>query len=236
MENSWLMANRIREIRKQKDVTLEDLSERTGISYTHLSRIEGGKRGLSLENVIRIARALEVEPSELTTDFNHEDLERAADLPAIVHPTEIAGDVENLTIISGAGGGGLQAVEYREDGALVDPAMSDGFWSFPESVKGGWRNLERVKALPVVGDSMEPTLAKGSTVFIDTTHIYPNPEDIYACDYGDGLVIKRLKLVPRSDKIMVISDNRAQYGEPDELLREDVRVYGRVVAWFQWRG
>lgn len=147
-----------------------------------------------------------------------------------------SGDVENLTIISGAGGGGLMSVEYDQEGSLVDPAMSDGYWSFPDSIKAGWRGLPLVKALPVVGDSMEPTIAKGSTVFVDTSHIYPNPEDIYAIDCGDGLVIKRVALIPRSDKLLVISDNRDRYGEPYELSREDVRVYGRVVAWFQWRG
>ena len=53
-------------------------------------------------------------------------------------------------------------------------------------------------------------------------------------DYGDGLTIKRLQLVPRTDKIRVMSDN-ARYTDY-ELRREEVRVYGRVVAWFQWRG
>jgi phage repressor protein C with HTH and peptisase S24 domain len=47
-------------------------------------------------------------------------------------------------------------------------------------------------------------------------------------------MVKRLKLVPRSDKIEVISDNE-RYGR-DELLREDVKIWGRVVGWFQWRG
>lgn len=230
------MANRIREIRKKRGLTLEELSEMTGISHTHLSRIEGGKRGLSLENVIKIARSLEVEPIEVTDEFDHEDLERAADLPSLIASKPDDGDVENLTIVSGAGGGGLLDVEYRDNGHLVDPSMSDGFWSFPESIKAGWKNLDHIKALPVIGDSMEPTLIKGSTVFIDTSYTYPNPEDVYACDVGDGLVIKRLKLVPRSEKILVISDNTERYGQPDELLREEVRVYGRVVAWFQWRG
>lgn len=155
----------------------------------------------------------------------------------ITGPFDESGDIENLTIQSGAGGGGALSVEYDPDtGLLADPAMSDGYWSFPPSIKAGWRHMDRIKALPVTGDSMEPTLSKGSTVFVDTTHTHPNPEDIYAIDSGDGLVIKRLKLMPRTNKIQVISDNRDRYGEPDVLLRQDVRVYGRVVAWFQWRG
>lgn len=110
----------------------------------------------------------------------------------------------------------------------------NGFWSFPDVVKAGWRNMPNVYSVPVTGDSMEPTLTSGSYVFIDMTHTVPQPEDIYACDFGDGLSIKRLQLVPRSEKIKVISDNTryATY----ELRRDEVRVYGRVVAWFQWRG
>eukprot|EP01034_Spumella_vulgaris_P019097 gene19097-24406_t len=161
-----------------------------------------------MENAIRIARALQVEPIDITDEFHHEDLDRAADMPIHQMQRPPEGDVENLTIQSGAGGGGSLSVEYREDGTLIDPAMTDGFWSFPDSIKTGWRNLEHIKAMPVTGDSMEPTLSKGSTVFVDTTHLHPSPEDIYALDYGDGLVVKRLKLVPRSDKILVISDNR----------------------------
>lgn len=88
--------------------------------------------------------------------------------------------------------------------------------------------------MPVTGDSMEPTLRNGSFVFVDTSHTVPSPEDIYALDYGDGLMIKRVKMVPRTDRILIISDND-RYGT-DELKRKDVRVYGRVVAWFQWRG
>lgn len=88
--------------------------------------------------------------------------------------------------------------------------------------------------MPVTGDSMEPTLPNGSYVFIDTTHLVPSPPDIYALDYGDGLMIKRVELVPGGELVRVISDNE-RYSDYD-LSREDVRVYGRVVAWFQWRG
>lgn len=230
-----VMANRIRDVRKSKHMTLDELSEASGISSSFLSRIESGERGLSLENAVRLARVLRCDIPDLTSEFSDEDIVAASKME-LGSKAAPEGDIENLTIHSGAGGGGALSVEVGDDGFVADPAMTDGFWSFPTSIKAGWRHLDRIKAMPVTGDSMEPTLAKGSTVFVDTTHTFPNPEDIYAIDQGDGLVIKRLKLVPRSDKILIISDNRERYGEPDELRREDVRVYGRVVAWFQWRG
>lgn len=225
------MANQIRKTRKGKDITLEQVSEETGISTSYLSRIEAGTRGLSLENAVKIARALGVEPEEITDEFEVEDLERAKGMP--IGPAKKRGDIPNFTIHAGMGPGGALSVLANDSGEVYSD-FSDGFWSFPDAVKAGWRNMAKIYAMPVTGDSMEPTLPGGSFAFIDTSHVMPSPEDIYALDYGDGLMIKRVKLVPRTDKILIISDNE-RYGQ-DELLREEVRVYGRVVAWFQWRG
>src|SRR5690554_1027919 len=62
--------NHIREIRKKREgMTLERLADMTGISITHLSRMETGNRGLSLENAILIARALEVRVTEIDESF-----------------------------------------------------------------------------------------------------------------------------------------------------------------------
>ena len=231
LANNLPMANRIREVRRSKDVTLEALAEETGISTSYLSRIEGGSRKASLENLIRIARALSAEPEELSDEFDMDDLERAKALP-LSRPSG-AGDVANLNIRAGLGVGTDMEVA-RDDGGQIYADHINGFWSFPDAVKAGWRNMPHVYSMPVTGDSMEPTLTSGSYVFVDMTHTVPSPPDIYAIDYGDGLMIKRLQMVPRTDKIVVMLDNE-RYADY-ELRREDVRVYGRVVAWFQWRG
>lgn len=149
------------------------------------------------------------------------------------------GDIANLNLRGGLGLGSPEGISSNPGDRMADPNQIyadhvNGFWSFPPAVKAGWRNMPQVYSIPVEGDSMEPTLTSGSYVFVDMTHIVPQPEDIYACDYGDGLTIKRLQLVPRTDKIKVMSDNERY--DDYELLREEVRVYGRVVAWFQWRG
>ena len=231
LANNQKMANQIRKIRKGKEITLEQVSEETDISTSYLSRIETGDRGLSLESAVKIARALGVEPEDITDEFAPEDLERAKSLSA--QGGKKRGDIPNFTIHAGMGPGGALSVLANDSGEVYSD-FSDGFWTFPDAVKSGWRNMSKIYAMPVTGDSMEPTLPGGSFAFVDTSHTVPAPEDIYALDYGDGLVIKRVKLVPRTDKVLIISDN-VRYGQ-DELLREEVRVYGRVVAWFQWRG
>lgn len=229
------MANRIREIRKSKDITLEQLAEMTNLSPSFLSRMESEKRGLKLEHALRVARALGNELEDITDEFDPSEAHIHANLlrDGGRKRPKPAGDVANLAIHGGLGLGSPIGVEQNDRGDLHADHVN-GFWSFPDAVKAGWRNMPHIYSVPVTGDSMEPTLASGSYVFIDMTHTVPTPEDIYACDYGHGLTIKRLQMIPRSDRIMVMSDNE-RYSDY-ELRREDVRVYGRVVAWFQWRG
>lgn len=143
------------------------------------------------------------------------------------------GDIANFTIHAGMGNGGTMSVMVDDSGTVIDPADSDGYWSFPEQVKAGWRQMSQTYAMPVTGDSMEPTLVNGSYVFVDTSHNYPSPPDLYAVNYGHGLMIKRLELLPE-DKVRVISDND-RYSD-FEFHAGEVEVYGRVVASFQWRG
>ena len=49
--------NRIAEIRKAKDVKIEDLAEKTGLSVSYLSRMATGGRNVSIKNLEKIATA-----------------------------------------------------------------------------------------------------------------------------------------------------------------------------------
>jgi len=141
--------------------------------------------------------------------------------------------IPDLELFGGLGGGGMLQIMTDESGAIQDQDQLRGYWSFPEYMVAAFRSLRHIYAWEVRGDSMWPTLAGGSVVFVDMSQNRLPPDDIYAIDYGDGLMVKRLKLIPRTDRVAVISDND-RYGM-DELLRDEVRVYGRVVGWFQWR-
>lgn len=143
--------------------------------------------------------------------------------------------IPDLAIFAGMGGGGFLEVNVDDDGAPIDPDQVRGYWEFPEYMLRRFGNLRNIYAWEVRGDSMEPTLAGGSVVFVDTSQRALPPDDIYALDAGDGLVVKRLRLVPRTDRIEIISDNEDRYPR-DKLLREEVTIWGRVIGWFQWRG
>lgn len=59
--------NNIRALRSDRDVTLEQLAERSGLSVSYLHRLERGERNLSVKNIDKIAGALGVDRSELIT-------------------------------------------------------------------------------------------------------------------------------------------------------------------------
>ena len=55
---------RIVEIRKEKGVTQELLSERTGFNLRQIGRIERGETNATLSTIAALASALEVHPKE----------------------------------------------------------------------------------------------------------------------------------------------------------------------------
>lgn len=59
--------NYIRVIRKEKGMTSDKLSELTGLSPTYITRLENGKRNLSVKNMMLFASALGVQPHTLIT-------------------------------------------------------------------------------------------------------------------------------------------------------------------------
>ncbi len=56
---------RLRALRQERDTTLADLSETTGISVSTLSRLESGRRRPNLELLLPLARAFQVPLDEL---------------------------------------------------------------------------------------------------------------------------------------------------------------------------
>jgi transcriptional regulator with XRE-family HTH domain len=56
---------RLREIRRKAGVSQEKLAELAGLHRTYVSGVERGLRNISLENIDRLATALEVEMAEL---------------------------------------------------------------------------------------------------------------------------------------------------------------------------
>ena len=60
-----LLGKRLQEIRKHKKMTQEQVAELVGMETPSISNIENGKYFPSAENLDRIIKALEIQPSEI---------------------------------------------------------------------------------------------------------------------------------------------------------------------------
>lgn len=57
--------DRIRELRKSRGLSQEELAELAGLHRNYIGGIERGERNIALLNIVRLAKALGVSPSEL---------------------------------------------------------------------------------------------------------------------------------------------------------------------------
>lgn len=70
METKKLIGLRIKELRKSRHLSQEHLAEKADINSKYLSRIECAKENPTLDMLIKLANALEVEMWEMF-DFGH---------------------------------------------------------------------------------------------------------------------------------------------------------------------
>jgi transcriptional regulator with XRE-family HTH domain len=54
------IGSRIRQLRKQRKLTQEELGEQTGVNYSYIGQIERGDKTPSLKTLIKIAEGLDV--------------------------------------------------------------------------------------------------------------------------------------------------------------------------------
>lgn len=67
---------RIKTLRMERHLTQERLSNNIGMAQSYLAEVENGKRNVSLVNIARIAKGLDVQLSELFEGITLDDEEQ----------------------------------------------------------------------------------------------------------------------------------------------------------------
>ena len=80
--NKVEIGQRIQEIRKERNMTREDLAEKAEISSKFLYEVEIGKKGLSAESVSKITQALSTSSDYLLTGNGKKDAREFENLSA----------------------------------------------------------------------------------------------------------------------------------------------------------
>ncbi len=94
--------------------------------------------------------------------------------------------------------------------------------------------LSALRIITIYGDSMEPELAAGVRVVVDTTDRTPSPPGVFVVYDGLGLVVKRVEHIAGSEpaRVRLTSDN-PKY-QPYELTIGDAQIQGRVIGRWRW--
>jgi transcriptional regulator with XRE-family HTH domain len=69
-----LFGERLRQIRTERNLSQERLAELAGLDRNYIGQIERAERNVALVNIIRIAKALEIEPQTLFASFTRAKL------------------------------------------------------------------------------------------------------------------------------------------------------------------
>jgi len=64
-EHLKLIRAKLWDICKSKEITLEDVQDRTGFSYSQVYRIIRGTQNMSVSGLIAVCKALEIQPVEV---------------------------------------------------------------------------------------------------------------------------------------------------------------------------
>lgn len=230
LETAPKIGERLRMVRGA--VSLEEAAEDFGVHKNTLANYEKGTRipdANFLNTVLEVFP--EIDPAWLLTGegaklreeeislFPHREEGRE---PGITEPEPAGGyvHVPRHKIAASACGGTATSSEQ-----IVDYMTFRAAW-----MHGNLRlRPDQAAVISVVGDSMEPYLADGDLVLIDTSVAQIERDSIYVLQAGDSLVIKRIQ--KKLDGTLIISSDNPRY-QPEMFQGDSVeriRVVGRMV-------
>lgn len=217
--------NRIREQREKKGLSQADLAEKCATTKQQIGRLEAGRRKLSRVWLTKIAKALEVRVVDLLpSDPNIRLGATPVHFSGEEQPLRESAVIEEVDVRISSGDG---ALAESEDSSVVVAE-----WQMPaEFVRSHTSTpAERIKIVPVHGDSMSPDFLPGERIMVDTEDKRPSPPGVFIVWDGLGLVMKRVEVIPNSNPIMVRLIPRNPQYQTYERPLADVHINARVIG------
>lgn len=197
-----VIGKRIKELRKQKKLTQNDLSKLTGYKQNTISSHENGTRGIDEIDIMNYCKALGVTPSDL---FQKDEQPKIETLP-----------VKKIPVLSKISAG---LPIYSEEN-LID------------YIYFATKNLNSNKeefGLQVSGDSMDKIFQEGDVVVVEKDSIVENGQLGVVMINGYNATVKRIRYT--EDQIILIPESNNPIHYPQVYGRNDeVKIIGRVIA------
>jgi transcriptional regulator with XRE-family HTH domain len=217
-------------LERYPDISRLELSRRMEVADGTLGRIKYGTGNPQLDNLCQIADFFKLSPWQLLVKDGFKlprDYDPFKQPVPVIEPGHVR--IAVLGAVPSAELGG-EPVDYPAVLGHIDVAEA---WAR----KRLGSNLEHIRALPVAGDSMSPTINEGDLAFVDTSCNRFEAEGIYVIVFNDSMLIKRLVVDLAARRIEVRSDNAklpTQYIAQAELT--GLTICGRVKGWLAVKG
>jgi phage repressor protein C with HTH and peptisase S24 domain len=222
-----ILPNRIREFRARAQLSMQALAERAGTSAPQINKLEKGERKLTVDWMIRLGRALGVDPKELmviepapvalTDGGGAGTARRLYDLPAGLTASAVEFGPPDLPILGRAQGGPSGVLMIPTEQRPVD-------WTYrPPQLRG----VGDAFAVFAYDDSMHPMYKNGQTLWVHP-HLPAKPGDgVLIVKMSDEALIK--ELVRRTATEVVLRQYRPRE-EEFTIPQDEVRALYRVVG------
>jgi phage repressor protein C with HTH and peptisase S24 domain len=219
------IAARLKYARNRRGWTQGQLAVASDVSQGTIGNIESGNRQ-ARASLIKIARALGVSYDWLADGIGNPD---TANEP--IH--HVAAEPRAIYLADNPEFPAVRRVKLRLRAGVTGFAVeSDDDEAAPIVFRREWfdRNgyqPEKLLAVRVSGNSMEPGLFDGDTVVINTAQTAPVDGAVFAINYEGEPVIKRL--VRDGGQWWLSSDNPDQSRHPRKIANGDSLLVGQVV-------
>jgi phage repressor protein C with HTH and peptisase S24 domain len=213
-----MMKNRIRELRHKAGLSMQALADRAGTSAPQINKLEKGERKLTVDWMVRLGRALEVDPRELLPP------DIASGLPS--RPAGEEGQpspgvavqlgAPDLPVL-GRAQGGAGVLQFPVEQRPVD-------WTYrPPNLRG----VADAFAVYAYDNSMHPMYKHGQTLWVHPHLPVKAGDGVLIVKASDEAIIK--ELVRRTESEVLVREYSPQMRE-FAIPTGDVRQIYRVVG------
>ncbi|MDW4367069.1 XRE family transcriptional regulator [Staphylococcus saprophyticus] len=197
-----VIGKRIKELRKQKKLTQNDLSKLTGYKQNTISSHENGTRGIDEIDIMNYCEALGVTPTDL---FQKEPQPKLETLP-----------VKKIPVVSQISAG---LPIYSEENLIDYTYIATKNLSADKELFG----------LKVSGDSMDKEFKDGEVVIVEKDSVVENGQIGVVQINGYNATVKRVRY--NDDQLILLPESNNNEHLPQVYNdTDDVKIIGRVVA------
>lgn len=232
-------AERLSAAMQDLGMSISDVKTHLGITYEMARRYTLGLAMPRKDKLALLAQMVQKSPSYLAFGYADQSMDRNIGV-VVASPVAPYGVPRNTRVVALEDGNADREVARIRKVKLRLSAGIEGFATDPETedanpifFRRDWLDkrgyiADKLIAIRVRGQSMEPGLFEGDTVVINTADITPEDGEVFAVNYEGEAVVKRL--IRDNGQWWLASDNSDQRRYPRKLC--DVAmciVIGRVI-------